>query len=75
MPCSACIRSVVDGPCVRAYLLLLQLLHAMGDIQPGVSGVSVFKPVEGVKAVIVQASPLQHDIQTNSTTEHTQRLV
>ena len=35
---------------------LLQPLHTMGDIQPGVSGVSVFKPVEGVKAAVVKAS-------------------
>ena len=38
-----------NGPYARAVMLLPQPLQTMGDIQPGVSGVSVFKPVEGVK--------------------------
>jgi hypothetical protein len=49
-------RARYNGPHARACLPLLQPLHTMGDIQPGVSGVSVFKPVEGVKAAVVKAS-------------------
>lgn len=33
------------------------MLQTMDDIQPGVSGVSVFKPAPGVKAAIVKVCP------------------
>lgn len=50
-----------NGPYAEAWSFSLQPLHTMGDIQPGVSGVSVFKPVEGVKAAIVKVcSVLAH---------------